>query len=153
MAYRAGRPIAAGQFLADLEQLAALIPAGAAVLNDCADRYRFAVGLAAAFTADRVSLLPPTHTPEVVRQIRAMTPEAVCLTDHRDCHIDLPRIFFPDTDTDAAPFPALAGSPDPAPTRRRRCVHFRLDRTAGPAPQALGSADEMPAGCGGPARL
>ncbi len=97
MAYRAGRPIAAGQFLADVEQLAALIPAGAAVLNDCADRYRFAVGLAAAFTADRVSLLPPNHTPEVVRQIRATTPEAVCLTDRRDCHIDLPRIFFPDT--------------------------------------------------------
>ena len=97
MAYRAGKPIAARQFLADVEQVAALIPAGAAVLNDCADRYHFAVGLAAAFTADRVSLLPPTHTPEVVRQIRAMTPGAVCLTDHRDCDIDLPQIIFPDT--------------------------------------------------------
>ena len=71
-----------------------LIPGGAAVLNDCSDRYHFAVGLAAAFMADRVSLLPPTHTPEVVRQIRAMTPEAICLTDHRNCGIDLPLVFF-----------------------------------------------------------
>jgi acyl-coenzyme A synthetase/AMP-(fatty) acid ligase len=96
VAYRAGQPVPAWQFLADVERLAALIPAHAAVLNDCTDRYHFAVGLAAAFIADRVSLLPPTHTPEVVRQIRAMTPEAICLTDHRNCSIDLPLVFFPD---------------------------------------------------------
>ena len=89
-----------------------MIPAGAAVLNACTDRYRFAVGLAAAFPADRVSLLPPTHTPEVVRQIRAMTPEAICLTDHRHCDIDLPQILFPDAAC-ATPIPALAGSTDP----------------------------------------
>jgi len=103
VAYRAGKPVPAWQFLADVEQLAALIPAGAAVLNDCADRYRFAVGLAAAFIADRVSLLPPTHTPEVVRQIRAMTPGAICLTDQRSCSIDLPRVYFPETPAPRAP--------------------------------------------------
>ena len=99
VANRAGRPITARQFIADVGHLARLIPAGAAVLNDCADRYRFAVGLAAAFTADRISLLPPTHAPEVVRQIRAMHPEAVCLTDQRDCRIELPRIYFPELPT------------------------------------------------------
>jgi acyl-coenzyme A synthetase/AMP-(fatty) acid ligase len=97
VAYRAGKPVAAWQFLADIERLAALIPPAAAVLNACADRYRFAVGLAAAFIRERISLLPPTHTPEVVRQIRAMNPEAICLTDHRHCSIDLPQIMFPDT--------------------------------------------------------
>jgi acyl-coenzyme A synthetase/AMP-(fatty) acid ligase len=96
VAYRAGKVIVARQFIADVEQLGALIPAGVAVLNDCADHYHFAVGLAAAFLGDRISLLPPTHTPEMVRQIRAMTPNAVCLTDRRDCQIDLPQIFFPD---------------------------------------------------------
>lgn len=97
MAYRAGKPIAAWHFLADVERLAALIPPGVAVLNACADRYRFAVGLAATFIADRTSLLPPTHTPEVVRTIRAMNPGVICLTDHRLCNIDLPQILFPDS--------------------------------------------------------
>jgi acyl-coenzyme A synthetase/AMP-(fatty) acid ligase len=97
VAYRAGRPVAAWQFLADVERLAALIPPGSAVLNACIDRYRFAVGFAAAFLGDRISLLPPTHTPEVVRQVRLMTPGAICLTDHRHCGIDLPQIMFPDT--------------------------------------------------------
>ncbi len=95
MAYRAGKPLSASQFLADVNQLSALIPPGVAVLNDCSDRYHFAVGLASAFIAGRVSLLPPTHTPEVVRQIRAVTPDVVCLTDHRHCTIDLPQIFYP----------------------------------------------------------
>ena len=97
VAHRAGIPIAAWQFLADVENLAALIPPGASVLNVCTDRYRFAVGLAAAITADHISLLPPTHTPEVVRQIRSTTSGAICLTDHRHCSIDLPQIMFPDT--------------------------------------------------------
>ncbi len=50
---------------------------------------------AAAFLGERVSLLPPTPAPEVVRQIRAMTPAAVCLTDQRRCSIDLPQVAFP----------------------------------------------------------
>ena len=96
MAYRAGQPLAAWQFLADVEQLATLMPPGVAVLNVCTDRYRFAVGLAAAFTSDHISLLPPTHTPEVVRQVRAMTSGVICLTDQHHCSIDLPRLMFPD---------------------------------------------------------
>lgn len=103
MAYRAGKSVTAWQFLADVEHLAALIPPGVAVFNACTDRYHFAVGLAAAFIGDRPSLLPPTHTPEVVRQIRAMTPGAICLTDHRHCSIDLPQIIFPDTSAPRAP--------------------------------------------------
>ncbi len=103
VAYRAGKAIAAWQFLADVERLAALIPPGVAVLNACTDRYRFAVGLAAAFLHERISLLPPTHTPEVVRQIRAMVPDVICLADHRHCRIDLPTVFFPDTPAPRAP--------------------------------------------------
>ena len=102
MAYRAGKPVAAWQFLADVEQLAEIIPAEIPVLNACADRYRFAVALAATFVGGRISLLPPTHTAEVVRQIRVMTPGAICLTDQRHCSIDLPQLLFPDS---AAPRP------------------------------------------------
>jgi acyl-coenzyme A synthetase/AMP-(fatty) acid ligase len=103
VAYRAGKPVAAWQFLADVERVAALIPPGVAVLNACTDRYRFAVGLAAAVIGDRVSLLPPTLTPEVVRQVRAMAPGTICLSDHRHRSIDLPTIMFPDTPAPRAP--------------------------------------------------
>jgi acyl-coenzyme A synthetase/AMP-(fatty) acid ligase len=65
------------------------------VLNACADRYHFAVGLAACIARGRVSLLPATHTREVISQLRAFAPDAVCLTDQNDCAIELPRIRYP----------------------------------------------------------
>ena len=65
------------------------------VLNACSDRYRFTVGLAAALTAGQVTLLPSTHTPEVIRQLRGFAPDAVCLTDRADCDIELPQVRYP----------------------------------------------------------
>ncbi|RYF36429.1 MAG: beta-hydroxyacyl-ACP dehydratase, partial [Comamonadaceae bacterium] len=62
VAWRRGRPITVSRFLADVDALCAAWPAGAHVLNACSDRYRFAVGLAAALVAGKVSLLPPSHT-------------------------------------------------------------------------------------------
>lgn len=95
VAYRAGVPIPARQFIADAQSLAARLPPGAPVLNVCADRYRFAVGLGAAILAGQRSLLPPTHTPEIIRHLRAGDPAAVCLTDQSDCRIELPLVSFP----------------------------------------------------------
>jgi len=95
VAYRAGRAIDAAQFLADAAELAECLPPGQHVLNACADRYRFATGLAACLMSGRVSLLPSTHTPEVIRQLTQFAPDAVCLTDETDCRIDLPRHFYP----------------------------------------------------------
>lgn len=64
-------------------------------MNVCADRYRFAVGLAACLLTRKVSLLPPTRTPEVIRQLAAFAPDVLCLTDEEDCDIALPRVRFP----------------------------------------------------------
>ena len=94
-AYRQGRAITAAQFLGHAVRLAALLP-GAPLLNACADRYHFTVGLAAAIIAGRRRLLPPTHTPEVIRFLRAGAAGAVCLTDREDCPIDLPQLRYPD---------------------------------------------------------
>src|SRR5438876_8411853 len=47
----------------------------------CADRYHFTVGFAASLVSGKLSLLPSTRTPEVVRQLRAFAPDVVCLTD------------------------------------------------------------------------
>jgi acyl-coenzyme A synthetase/AMP-(fatty) acid ligase len=95
IAYRAGVPINAAQFLSDARVLARALPATRHVLNVCADRYHFTVGLAACLISERVSLLPSTHTPEVISQLAAFAPDALCLTDDSRCDIALPRYVFP----------------------------------------------------------
>ncbi len=94
VAYRDANAVSAYQFLADVERLAARLPAGRHVLNVCTDRYRFAVVLAACLTTQRVSLLPSTYTPEVVRQLKESAPDVFCLTDDARCDIELPRVLY-----------------------------------------------------------
>jgi len=96
VAYRSGTPVRAGQFLSDVARVAAALPAGQHVLNVCSDRYRFTVGFAASLVRGKVSLLPSTHTPEVIRQLTVFAPDAFCLTDDPKCDIALPRTYFPE---------------------------------------------------------
>jgi acyl-coenzyme A synthetase/AMP-(fatty) acid ligase len=96
VAWRAGGAVTRRQFLSEVEQLAARFPAGAHLLNLCKDRYRFAVGLAAAITSGKLSLLPATHTPGVVRQIREFAPDVFCLTDSDTDTVQLPQLRYPD---------------------------------------------------------
>jgi acyl-coenzyme A synthetase/AMP-(fatty) acid ligase len=96
IAYRAGVPVTAQRFLSDAKHLARSLPAGNHVLNVCADRYHFTVGLAACLMTERVSLLPSTHTPEVIGQLANFAPDAFCLTDDRRCDISLPRLYYPE---------------------------------------------------------
>ena len=98
--------MSARTFLADVARLSALLGGGAHVLNVCADRYQFAVGFAAALTAGKVSLLPPTHTPEVIERLKAFAPDVVCLTDDEDCPVALPQVHCP-----AGSAPAGASAP------------------------------------------
>ncbi len=107
LAYSHGKPISVARFLADVRQLAAALPAGHHVLNACADRYRFTVGMAAALLADKISLLPPTLTPEMVRQLRHFAPDVFCLTDQPQS-IDLPHCGWADLMAGRAPVAAGA---------------------------------------------
>jgi acyl-coenzyme A synthetase/AMP-(fatty) acid ligase len=93
VAYRGGAPIRVPHFLADVRRVTRALGAGAHVLNACADRYHFTVGFAASLLSGKVSLLPSTHTPEVVRQLTEFAPDVVCLTDDADCA--LPRVAYP----------------------------------------------------------
>ena len=93
LAWADGVPVTAGRFLADARRLAASFPPGRHVLNASADRYRFAVGMAAALISDRISLLPPALTPEMVRQVRQFAPDVFCLTDQAQA-IDLPQVAW-----------------------------------------------------------
>jgi len=75
-------------------RVGATFPAGTHVLNVCADRYRFTVGFAAALLANKVSLLPSTRTPAMIRELSEFAPDAFCLTDDPRCDLDLPRIAY-----------------------------------------------------------
>jgi len=105
LAWRHGKPVSVAHFLADVRQLAAALPAGRHVLNACDDRYRFAVGMAAALLADKISLLPPTLTPEMVRQVKRFATDVFCLTDQPQS-IDLPQCAWTDAVTARALAPA-----------------------------------------------
>jgi acyl-coenzyme A synthetase/AMP-(fatty) acid ligase len=94
LAYRAGKAIHAQQFLADAARLAECLPHGKHVLNVCLDRYQFTVGFAACLISDRISLLPSSHAPELVRQLAQYAPDAFCLTDEERCDIDLRRFHY-----------------------------------------------------------
>ena len=96
IAFRAGVPVTAQRFLADAKHLGESLPAGIHVLNVCADRYRFTVGLAACLITRRVSLLPSTHTPEVIGQLLDFAPDAFCLTDDPGCDMELPKVYYPE---------------------------------------------------------
>ena len=95
VAWRHGQSISVRQFLADVRQLAAALPAGGHMLNACSDRYHFTVGLGAALLTQKISLLPPTHTPEMIRQLQAQAPDVFCLADAPHA-IDLPGYIYHD---------------------------------------------------------
>lgn len=95
LAWRTDGPRRVGDFLAEAAALAALLPAGGALLNLCQDRYRFALGFAAGLLGGRVSLQPSSQSAETLHDLQAGFPDLVCLVDgDTDCH-GLPRFDFP----------------------------------------------------------
>jgi len=95
VAWRSEGAVTRQQFLAEVQQLVAMLPPGGHMLNMCSDRYRFSVGLAAAIVAGKISLLPSTHTPENICQVQAFAPDVFCLTDSDTCDIALPQLAYP----------------------------------------------------------
>ena len=95
VAWQHGVAISVEKFLADVAHLAALLPSGKHVLNICRDRYHFTVGLAAAIVSNKVSLLPPTHTPAMVQQLKAFSADVFCLHDSKRCETALPLVRYP----------------------------------------------------------
>jgi acyl-CoA synthetase (AMP-forming)/AMP-acid ligase II len=100
VAYRRGAAITAARFLADVSQAAEALPEARHVLNACADRYRFAVVLCATIVRGKVTLLPPSTTPNVIAALRAFAPDAVYATDDASVRLDLPRVDLPEPGSD-----------------------------------------------------
>jgi acyl-coenzyme A synthetase/AMP-(fatty) acid ligase len=136
VAYRCGVGITARQFLADAALLAQRLPQGKHVLNVCADRYRFTVGLAACLMSERVSLLPSTHTPQVITQLAAFAPDAFCLTDDMRCEIELPQVYYPDLiDESASPnAPAMPFNVPRIAASQLAAIVFTSGSTGTPVP-------------------
>jgi acyl-coenzyme A synthetase/AMP-(fatty) acid ligase len=134
VAYRSGLAVTVQQFLDEARQVADRLPEGRHVLNVCADRYQFAVGLAACLISDRVSLLPSTHTPQVIAQLAAFAPDAFCLTDDIRCDIELARVYYPDL---ARPAYSVAASPFEVPripASQLAAIVFTSGSTGTPVP-------------------
>lgn len=94
-AWRDGEPLDAACYVADVARLADLLPPRQHLLNVCADRYRFAVGLGAALVRGQVTLMPPNHTPATVAQLLDYAPDAYCLHDGDDHGIAMPGLAVP----------------------------------------------------------
>ncbi|HYW56499.1 MAG TPA: AMP-binding protein [Polaromonas sp.] len=95
VAWRLGKSITVRQYLSDVRHLATQLAPGKHMLNACSDRYHFAVGLGAALLTGKISLLPPTHTPEMMRQLLDLRPDVFCLADAPHA-IDLPGMVYQD---------------------------------------------------------
>jgi acyl-coenzyme A synthetase/AMP-(fatty) acid ligase len=81
LAWRAGAPVSAAEFLADAARQAEQLPAQGPMVNLCSDRYRFAVGLAAALMRGHTSLFPPNAMPETLARLRGPYPQVTALSD------------------------------------------------------------------------
>jgi acyl-coenzyme A synthetase/AMP-(fatty) acid ligase len=90
IAYRNGVIITVAQYLADVKYCADKLPNAQHVLLACQDRYAFAVGFGAALMRGQISLLPSTHTEELIAKLATTYPRTYCLTDEADCSIKLP---------------------------------------------------------------
>jgi acyl-coenzyme A synthetase/AMP-(fatty) acid ligase len=84
----------------------------------------------------RVSLLPSTHTPEVIGHLTTFAADVFCLTDDAHCAIALPKVIYPDE----ASWSAAASDPDshlPIPQLRDdqlAAIVFTSGSTGAPLP-------------------
>ena len=92
VAWRDGAPLTRRQYIADATALAERLPGNGAMLNLSADRYRFAVGLAAALLRGHTSLLPPNHLPDTVARLRARFAGAYALVEREGEGHGLPTV-------------------------------------------------------------
>jgi acyl-coenzyme A synthetase/AMP-(fatty) acid ligase len=134
VAYRSGLAVTVQQFLDEAKQVADRLPKGRHVLNVCADRYQFAVGLAACLISDRVSLLPSTHTPQVIAQLAVFAPDAFCLTDDMRCDIELARVYYPDLARPAYSVAASHFEVPRIPASQLAAIVFTSGSTGTPVP-------------------
>lgn len=132
-AYSDRHSIGVGQFLRDVAQLAALLPARRYILNLCIDRYRFTVGFCAALLQRQITLLPPNHTPDLLGHLHQCYSGVYCLTDAGNAgneHRPLETVLYPAL---SGPYPVAPSVPH-IPARQVAAIVFTSGSTGQPVP-------------------
>ena len=111
-------------------RVAASLPERSHLLNLCADRYRFAVGFAAALVSRQVNLLPPNETPHMIERIARQYPGLYCLTDRPAGPAPLETVRFEER---AGPGIAIAEAPS-FPEDQPAAIVFTSGSTGQPLP-------------------
>ena len=129
-AYRAGQRVPVEAFLGDAARLARVLPQRSHVVNLCADRYRFTVGLAAALLRGQVSLFPSNSTPDLLERVARGYPGVYCLSDGAGDIPQLETFAYPD-------MPSSTTAPVPVPLipeTQTAAVLFTSGSTGQPVP-------------------
>jgi acyl-coenzyme A synthetase/AMP-(fatty) acid ligase len=109
VAWYRGESLRAERFAAHAVQVAAALPPALYLINACADRYHFAVGLAAAMLRGQISLLPSSTAPRLVQELSVDYPGLYLLTDQRGDDPAIERCEFPALQSgSSAEIPAFA---------------------------------------------
>jgi acyl-coenzyme A synthetase/AMP-(fatty) acid ligase len=133
VAYRGAQPVSAAHFLADVERVAAQLPARAHLVNFCADRYRFAVGLIAALVRGQVSLLPPNQTPEMLRQLQRSYGDLYALNDSESGAGVIEQVMYPQAGEQSTRLPSAQKFAPPAfPEEQVAAIAFTSGSTGLP---------------------
>jgi acyl-coenzyme A synthetase/AMP-(fatty) acid ligase len=125
-----GGPITVARFLADVAALAERLPNGEHVVNLCADRYRFTVGLVAALQRRQVTLLPSSE---------ASAPLTKLVREYRRLYFLHDKPFVSDEEQMSFPFPRDLAGPATAtipefPSERQAAILFTSGSTGAPMP-------------------
>jgi acyl-coenzyme A synthetase/AMP-(fatty) acid ligase len=80
-AWRNGRAIPAAEFLADVLNVAATLPAARHAVNLCEDRYAFLVAFSAVASRGQTNLLPPSRAPHAVDEVLASHPGSYAISE------------------------------------------------------------------------
>jgi acyl-coenzyme A synthetase/AMP-(fatty) acid ligase len=132
-AWRAGRAITLRAFLGDVAAAAAALPVTRHAVNACADRYAFAVALAACLQRSICTLLPPSRAPGVLKHLHGTASDLLLLVDAEDAGeshgLPLHRVLADGSAPGASQVPAYEGE-------RLVARMFSSGSTGAPVPQA-----------------
>lgn len=146
-------PIRVHDFLRDAAAVADVLPERRYLVNFCGDRYRFAVGLAAALVRGQVSLLPPAQTPELLRSLSQTYSGLYALSDSGPASSVIETVAYPAPDAGAT----RVIEPPGFPAAQLAAIAFTSGSTGEPTPHlktwgrlAVGATGEAEAiGLGG----
>jgi len=130
VAWRGGRAVSAGEFVADVRALSAVLPRRRHLLNLCDDRYRFMVTLGAALVNGQITLLPPNRSERLLGQIEAAYPDLVCVAEQTTALAIGDHFVYPD----ALPPRAGPSTVPRIPGRQTAAVIFTFGSTGHPTP-------------------